>query len=59
MNTLTLVVQLFFTGRILVLLGVALALGFLPVLTMIGFGALSFAPTLSAVAVFQVLRRGE
>ncbi len=56
-NTLTLVVQLFFTGRILVLLGVALALGFLPVLTMIGFGALAFAPTLSAIAVFQVLRR--
>ncbi|MGC2414154.1 MAG: hypothetical protein WA459_15830 [Stellaceae bacterium] len=58
-NILTLVVQLFFTGRILVLLGVALALGFLPVLTMIGFGALSFAPTLSAVAVFQVLRRAS
>ncbi len=56
-NTLTLVVQLFFTGRILVLLGVALALGFLPVLTMIGFGALAFAPTLSAIAVFLVLRR--
>jgi ATP:ADP antiporter, AAA family len=56
-NTLTLVVQLFFTGRILVLLGVALALAFLPLLTMIGFGALVFAPTLSAIAVFQILRR--
>jgi AAA family ATP:ADP antiporter len=56
-NTLTLVVQVFFTGRILVLLGVALALAFLPLLTMIGFGALAFVPTLSAVAVFQVLRR--
>jgi AAA family ATP:ADP antiporter len=56
-NTLTLVVQLFFTGRILVLLGVALALGFLPLLTMIGFGVLAFAPTLSAIAVFQVVRR--
>jgi ATP:ADP antiporter, AAA family len=56
-NTLTLVVQLFFTGRILVFLGVALALAFLPLLTMIGFGALVFAPTLSAIAVFQVLRR--
>jgi AAA family ATP:ADP antiporter len=58
-NTLTLVVQLFFTGRILVLLGVALALGFLPLLTMIGFGALAFAPTLSAIAVFQVVRRAS
>ena len=56
-NTLTLIVQLFFTGRILVLLGVALALAFLPLLTMIGFGALAFAPTLSAIVVFQVLRR--
>ena len=56
-NTLTLVVQVFFTGRILVLFGVALALAFLPLLTMIGFGALAFAPTLSAIAVFQVLRR--
>jgi AAA family ATP:ADP antiporter len=58
-NTLTLVVQLFFTGRILVFLGVALALGFLPLLTMIGFGALAFAPTLSAIAVFQVVRRAS
>src|SRR5437660_562671 len=56
-NILTLLAQLFFTGRILVALGVALALGFLPLLTMIGFGALVFAPTLTAVAVFQVLRR--
>ena len=56
-NILTLLVQLFFTGRILVALGVALALGFLPLLTMIGFGALVFAPTLTAIAVFQVLRR--
>ena len=56
-NSLTLIVQLFFTGRILVLLGVALALAFLPLLTMIGFGALVFAPTLSAIAVFQILRR--
>ena len=56
-NTLTLVLQLFVTGRILVWLGVALALGFLPVLTAIGFGALAFTPTLTAVAVFEILRR--
>jgi AAA family ATP:ADP antiporter len=56
-NILTLVVQLFFTGRILVLLGVALAMGFLPALTMLGFGALAVVPTLSAIAVFQVVRR--
>ncbi|HEX3954063.1 MAG TPA: MFS transporter [Stellaceae bacterium] len=56
-NILTLVVQLFFTGRIVMFLGVALALAFLPMLTMAGFGVLVFAPTLSAIAVFQVLRR--
>jgi AAA family ATP:ADP antiporter len=56
-NMLTLGVQLFLTGRILVWFGVALALAFLPLLTAFGFGALALAPTLSAIAVFQVLRR--
>jgi AAA family ATP:ADP antiporter len=56
-NILTLAVQLFLTGRIVLLFGVALALGFLPTLTIIGFGALALFPTIAAVAVFQVLRR--
>jgi AAA family ATP:ADP antiporter len=56
-NTLTLFVQLFLTGRILVWLGVALALAFLPALTAIGFGTLTLLPTLPAIALFQVLRR--
>ena len=56
-NILTLAIQLFLTGRIVVLLGVALTLGLLPVLTIIGFGALALMPTIAAVAVFQVLRR--
>ena len=56
-NCLTLGVQIFLTGRILVFFGVALALAFLPLLTALGFGALVFAPTLSAIAVFQVVRR--
>ena len=58
-NTLTLLVQLFVTGRVLVWLGVALALGFLPALTMLGFGALALAPSLSAIAIFQVVRRAS
>ena len=58
-NTLTLIVQLFVTGRIIVCFGVALALGFLPALTMLGFGALAVAPTLSAIAIFQVVRRAS
>jgi ATP:ADP antiporter, AAA family len=56
-NILTLAVQLFLTGRILLTLGVALSLGLLPALTMIGFGALALFPTIMVVAVFQVLRR--
>ena len=56
-NILTLAVQLFLTGRIVLLFGVALALGFLPALTIIGFGTLALLPTIAVVAVFQVLRR--
>jgi AAA family ATP:ADP antiporter len=56
-NVLTLGIQLFLTGRILLTFGVALSLGMLPALTIIGFGALALLPTIAAVAVFQVLRR--
>ena len=56
-NCLTLLVQLFFTGRIVILLGVGVALALLPALTMVGFGVLAFAPSLGTIAVFQVLRR--
>ncbi|MBV9859465.1 MAG: MFS transporter [Alphaproteobacteria bacterium] len=56
-NVLTLGGQLFLSGRIVLGLGVALALGLLPVLSMIGFGALALAPTITAVVGFQVLRR--
>src|SRR5947209_10874824 len=56
-NALTLVIQLFLTGRLLAWFGVALDLGFLPAMTMIGFGALAVTPTLGAIAAFQVLRR--
>lgn len=56
-NSLALVLQLFFTGRIIVLLGVALALALLPALTMIGFGTLALTPTLGVIAAFQIIRR--
>src|SRR4029077_4876876 len=56
-NVLTLIVQLFLTARIVVLLGVALTLGVLPALTIVGFGALALLPTVMAVATFQVVRR--
>ena len=56
-NCLTLVVQVFLTARIVGLLGVALTLGVLPALTIVGFGALVLVPTVLAVAAFQVVRR--
>jgi AAA family ATP:ADP antiporter len=56
-NCLSLVIQLFLTARIVGLLGVALTLAVLPVLTIAGFGALALVPTLMAVAAFQVVRR--
>jgi len=56
-NSLALVFQLFFTGRIIVLLGVALALALLPALTMVGFAALALTPTLGVIAAFQIIRR--
>ncbi len=56
-NILTLGIQLFLTGRVVAILGMALTLALLPALTIIGFGALALMPTIAAVAVFQVLRR--
>jgi AAA family ATP:ADP antiporter len=56
-NCLTLGVQLFFTGRIVMLLGVGVALATLPAMTIIGFGGLAAMPSLGAIATFQVLRR--
>ena len=56
-NTLTLVVSLFLTGRIIARLGIAATLAILPVVTMVGFGALVLAPTLAVFAVLQVTRR--
>jgi AAA family ATP:ADP antiporter len=56
-NALTLGAQLFLTGRVLRLLGVALTLAVLPLLSVIGFGTLALTPTIAVLVVFQVLRR--
>ena len=56
-NVLTLVVQLFLTGPIVLAVGVALPLAFLPALTIAGFGILALTPTLVAIAAVQVVRR--
>jgi ATP:ADP antiporter, AAA family len=56
-NTLTVLVQLFVTGRLLKWLGVGLTLAFLPLLSLFGFLGMGFIPVLALLAVFQVLRR--
>lgn len=56
-NTLTILGQLFVTGRLLKWLGVGITLAFLPVLSTLGFLGMGFVPVLGLLAVFQVLRR--
>ena len=56
-NTLTLLTQLFLTGRIMKWLGVGFTLALLPLLSMAGFLALGAVPVFAVFVVFQVLRR--
>ncbi len=56
-NALTLILQMFMTGRILKWFGVGAALAFLPIVSFIGFGLLAVAPVLVVVIAFDVLRR--
>lgn len=56
-NVLTLVTQVFLTGRIFRWVGVGAGLAFLPLLSAVGFGILGAAPFLAVVVAFQVLRR--
>ena len=56
-NVLTLLVEIFLTNRLIGRFGVALLLMALPLLNVVGFGALVVAPTLVVIVVFQALRR--
>lgn len=56
-NILTLLTQLFVTGRVLGRLGLGIGLVLLPALSIVGFSVLATAPGLAAVVGFQVLRR--
>jgi len=58
-NTLTLLLQIFLTGRLMKFLGVTVTLLFMPVLSLFGFAAMGFAPVLAVLAVFQVARRAS
>jgi AAA family ATP:ADP antiporter len=56
-NTITVLIQLFLTGRLLKWLGVGITLVLMPALSGLGFLAIGFAPVLAVLATFQVIRR--
>ncbi len=56
-SVLTIVVQFLLTGRLIQRFGVGAALSFLPLVTMVGFVVLAFAPVLAVVVVFQAIKR--
>jgi AAA family ATP:ADP antiporter len=56
-NSLTVLIQIFLTGRLLKSFGVGFTLAALPFISMIGFAAMGVAASLAMLAVFQVVRR--
>jgi ATP:ADP antiporter, AAA family len=58
-NTLTLLLQIFVTGRLMKFLGVTVTLLFMPLLSLFGFAAMGLVPVLPVLAVFQVARRAS
>ncbi len=56
-QVLTVLTQVFFTGRIIRWLGLAAALAILPTLSVIGFGVLGTMTAFQVLATFTVLRR--
>jgi len=56
-NTLTVLIQIFLTGRLLKWLGVGPTLVLMPALSLIGFAAIGFKPVLVVLAIFQIVRR--
>ena len=57
-NLLTLFTQIFLASRIITRLGLGVVLCIMPVLSVLGFGALWLWPTFAVLVAFQVLRRG-
>ncbi|HEV8584036.1 MAG TPA: MFS transporter [Methylomirabilota bacterium] len=56
-NVLTLVTQVFLTGRLLRWVGLGVGLAVVPLLTGAGFAVLGAAPVVSVLVVFSILRR--
>ncbi len=58
-NILTIITQIFLTGRIVRFIGIAMSLAWLPLISVIGFFGLGLAPTLGVIAAFQIIRRAS
>lgn len=58
-NSLTLLTQLFLTGKIIKKFGVGISLAILPVICILGFFWISFSPGIVALIILQVLRRSS
>ncbi|MCW9032444.1 MAG: MFS transporter, partial [Gammaproteobacteria bacterium] len=56
-NSLTILIQIFLTGRIVRALGLAWTLALIPLLLIVGFIMLSVSPVIAVLIVVQVLRR--
>jgi AAA family ATP:ADP antiporter len=56
-NTITVVIQILLTGRLMKWFGVGITLVLMPLLSAIGFAAIGVAPVLIVLATFQILRR--
>jgi AAA family ATP:ADP antiporter len=56
-NTITVLIQVFLTGRLMKWFGVGVTLVLMPLLSAVGFAAIGLAPVLTVLATFQILRR--
>ncbi len=56
-NTITVLIQIFLTGRLMKWFGVGITLVLMPLLSAVGFAAIGFAPILTVLATFQIMRR--
>ncbi|MFN2622640.1 MAG: NTP/NDP exchange transporter [Chthoniobacterales bacterium] len=56
-NSITVLIQIFLTGRLLKWFGVGFTLVALPFVSMVGFAAMGVAASLAMLAIFQVVRR--
>jgi AAA family ATP:ADP antiporter len=56
-NSLTVLIQLLITSRLVKYLGLAASLALVPALLVIGFIALAVAPVLTVLVIVQIIRR--